>query len=581
MLRRTSLRVACCCTLAVAFLACGSDSNTPETAEATGGLGGSTDPGASSGTGGNAGQQGGTTTSIVEDVEDGDTAILVAEGRSGSWYGYSEAGSVNLDPAAAGHAGSAMGISFDAVDEGWSGFGFNFAGSGAKVPYDASAYDGISFWIRADSDITLSFAVADATTDPAGDVCTECHDHWATSVQVTTEWTQVLLHWSDLARGGWGLPATNAIVITQLIGLAWNVEAPGTVTVLVDDIELVSDGVESSNVTTTNELPNGGAGGAAGEDTGGLDWVDGGPPSGSSPVEVHGQLHVAEGQLRNEHDQPAVLRGQALGWDNWWPQYHNAEVVTWLRNDWCVDVVRPAMGIEPEGAYLDDPDASKARMRAVVDAAIANGIYVIIDWHAHDVHESEAVAFFAEMAEAYGDSPNVIYEVFNEPENDETWPQVKAYAEAVIAAIRAHDPDNVVIVGTPEWDQRIDVVVDDPITTDPNVVYAVHFYAGTHGSWLRSRVADALDANVPVIVSESGGSEADGMGANDYEEWEAWFGFLDENQISWVNWAISDKAGETVSMLQPGASTTGGWTEADLTRTGVHVRSVLRGYNCP
>ena len=70
----------------------------------------------------------------------------------------------------------------------------------------------------------------------------------------------------------------------------------------------------------------------------------------------------------------------------------------------------------------------------------------------------EAVAFFSELAAKYGDKPNVIYEIVNEPEKDETWPQVKEYATAVISAIRQHDPDNLVIVGSPEWDQRIDLV---------------------------------------------------------------------------------------------------------------------------
>ena len=104
-----------------------------------------------------------------------------------------------------------------------------------------------------------------------------------------------------------------------------------------------------------------------------------------------------------------VLRGQAFGWDNWWPQYYNAAVVRWLRDDWCVDVVRPAMGIEPEGAYLSNPAASKQRMMAVVDAAIDAGIYVIIDWHAHDLHQAEAIAFFSEMAQRYGKRTNTAF----------------------------------------------------------------------------------------------------------------------------------------------------------------------------
>ncbi len=144
-----------------------------------------------------------------------------------------------------------------------------------------------------------------------------------------------------------------------------------------------------------------------------------------------------------------MLRGKAFGWDNWWPQYYNASVVQWLRDDWCVDVVRPAMGIEPDGAYLKNPEASKQRIMTVVEAAIDAGVYVIIDWHAHNLHQAEAVAFFSEMAERYGKHPNVIYEIFNEPEKDETWQQVKDYATTVIAAIRKHDPDNLVIVGSP------------------------------------------------------------------------------------------------------------------------------------
>lgn len=517
--------------------------------------------------------------SVVEDVEDGDTSILEVEGRSGNWYGYSVVGTVTFDPTAVGHAGNAMGVAFDAVDSGWSGFGFNLKGTGGKELYDAALYDGVSFWIRGDAATSLTFAVADVTTDPDGDICTECHDHWATSVAVTTEWTQIKLHWSDLSRGGWGVPATEAMVITQLLGLAWNIEAPGTITVFVDDVELFADGVVSSNVTTVLDIVTS-MGGGSGEE-GGLPWVDGEPATGPSPVERYGQLRVDGGKLLSEDGDVAMLRGQAIGWDNWWPQYHNADVVAWLRSDWCADVVRPAMGIEPEGAYLENPDVSKGRMTTVIDAAIENGMYVIIDWHAHDIHQSEAIAFFSEMAEAYGDSPNVIYEVFNEPETEETWPDVKAYAEAVIAAIRVHDPDNIVIVGTPEWDQRIDLVIPDPITSDPNILYALHFYAGTHGEWLRTRAQTALDAGIPIIVSESGGSEADGSGGNDYDEWAKWFTFMEDRQISWVNWSISDKAGETVSLLEPGAPASGAWTEDDLTPTGVHIRSLLRGYGCP
>jgi endoglucanase len=304
------------------------------------------------------------------------------------------------------------------------------------------------------------------------------------------------------------------------------------------------------------------------------------PPPGerTTPVARHGQLRVAGAQLVDASGQPVVLRGQAFGWDNWWPQYYNADVVRWLRDDWCVDIVRPAMGIEPDGAYLANPAASKAHITAVVDAAIENGVYVIIDWHAHDLHQEEAVAFFAEMAQRYGGQPHVIYEIFNEPEQDESWAQVKEYANAVIGAIRQHDPDNLVIVGSPEWDQRIDVVANDPLKGHANILYSVHFYAGTHGQWLRDRTQAAIDAGIPVIVSESSGSLASGQGKNDYAEWNAWIQFLEKNHVSYLNYSVSDKVGETISVLQPGAKATGGWSDAELTESGQQVRALLRSY---
>ena len=302
------------------------------------------------------------------------------------------------------------------------------------------------------------------------------------------------------------------------------------------------------------------------------------PEARSAPVARHGQLTVRGPELLNASGQPVVLRGQAFGWDNWWPQYYNADVVRWLRGDWCVDIVRPAMGIEPDRAYLSNPTASKAHITAVVDAAIEIGVYVIIDWHAHDLHQAEAVAFFSEMAQRYGEHPHVMYEIFNEPEKDESWPEVKEYAAAVIGAIRQHDPDNLVILGSPEWDQRIDLVAADPLRGQTNILYSVHFYAATHLQWLRDRTQAAIDAGIPVMVTESSGAQASGQGKNNYTEWNAWFDFMEKNRISWLNYSVSDKAGETISVLKPGADASGGWREAELTESGQQVRALLRSH---
>jgi endoglucanase len=95
---------------------------------------------------------------------------------------------------------------------------------------------------------------------------------------------------------------------------------------------------------------------------------------------------------------------------------------------------------------------------------------------------------------------------------------------------------------------------------------------------LRDRATTAINAGIPLIVSESSGSEASGMGANNYAEWEAWFELMDTHQISWINYSVSDKAGETISVLEPGAPTSGNWDASHLTETGEYIRGVFRNH---
>lgn len=134
------------------------------------------------------------------------------------------------------------------------------------------------------------------------------------------------------------------------------------------------------------------------------------------PVKQYGQLKVQGTFLKDQNNNPVVLRGMSYGWHNWWPRFYNEGTVKWLHTNWGCSVVRAAMGVEPNEAYIDSPAWSKAKIKAVVDAAIKEGIYVIIDWHSHNIRLNEARQFFTEMAQMYGIYPNIIYEIFNEPD---------------------------------------------------------------------------------------------------------------------------------------------------------------------
>lgn len=303
-------------------------------------------------------------------------------------------------------------------------------------------------------------------------------------------------------------------------------------------------------------------------------------PQAKSFVRQHGQLKVVGTQLLDKNGQKIALRGVSFGWHSLWPRFYNPAAVQWLRQDFQCTVVRAAMGIEVgERNYKADPEFSKQKLMAVVDGAIKSGIYVIIDWHSHNINLPEAKAFFGEMSKKYGQSPNVIYEVFNEPDY-ETWPEVKAYAEEVIKVIRANDPDNVILVGCPRWDQEINLPAADPIRGQANLMYTMHFYAATHGQWLRDRTDAALQSGLPVFVSESAGMEATGDGPLNDAAWQAYLDWMEAKGLSWVAWSVSDKD-ETCSMLQKTASSTGPWPAADLKESGRKVRAYLRRYNTP
>jgi endoglucanase len=295
-----------------------------------------------------------------------------------------------------------------------------------------------------------------------------------------------------------------------------------------------------------------------------------------SVVAQHGQLAVRGNRIVDKDGKPVVLRGMSFFWSQWMGKYYTRETVKWLRDDWRCTIVRAAMGVEA-GGYLQNPQQEKQKVITLVDAAIEQGIYVIIDWHDHKAHQhtAQAQAFFAEMAQRYGEYPNVIYEIFNEPLNDASWAKdIKPYSEAVIRTIREHDADNLIVCGSRNWSQQVDEASKDPLPFT-NIAYSLHFYAATHKESLRETARKALNNGVALMVTEFGLSEASGNGKLDYEETQRWWKFLDENGISWCNWSVADKE-EASAALKPGASATGGWADDVITPSGLFVRDELQ-----
>ena len=291
-----------------------------------------------------------------------------------------------------------------------------------------------------------------------------------------------------------------------------------------------------------------------------------------------GQLRVEGTDLRDENGNVVQLKGPSSMWLNWEDDGYaeSLPALEWMRDNWNATVIRAAMGVDADNAYLVNPKKARHQVETIVENAIEAGVYVIIDWHDHEAeaHEAEATAFFADMADMYGDYPNVIYEPYNEPLQVSWSNTLKPYHEAVVKEIRDRDPDNIIVLGTPNWSQYVVEAAADPMEGS-NLMYTLHFYACTHKDWLRSDARSARGMGLPIFVTEWGATDADGGldGAICEDEAEVWHDLLDELHISWAAWKL-DGCSDSSCILNPGDPVDGPWD--DLHGHGEFVREKMR-----
>lgn len=294
-----------------------------------------------------------------------------------------------------------------------------------------------------------------------------------------------------------------------------------------------------------------------------------------------GRLQVSGTKLTDESGNIIQLRGVSTHGISWFPDYVNYDAFATLRDDWGANVVRIAMYPEEYNGYLSGGD--KAALKQIIDNGVNYatqlGMYVIIDWHvlnyAPSRHTQEACDFFAEMASKYSGHDNVIYEICNEPVGADWNADIKPYAETVIGTIRQFDDHALILVGTNTWSQDVDSVVGNTLD-DGNVMYVAHFYAGTHKENIRNKISTALNAGVPVFISECSICDASGNGGIDYASANEWLDFMNSNQLSFIAWSLSNKA-ETSALISSGCSAKSGWSDGDLSETGRWFKSAISG----
>ncbi|HET9953771.1 MAG TPA: glycoside hydrolase family 5 protein [Polyangiaceae bacterium] len=326
-----------------------------------------------------------------------------------------------------------------------------------------------------------------------------------------------------------------------------------------------SSNVAGSGGTQTGGTPNTGGGGSGGASGG----SGGSGAMANTPVGRHGALSVSGTKLLDASGAQVKLEGVSSMWLNWDPTGYaeNKDGMRYMRDNWSMRLFRAAMGVDAEGAYFADQNHAKSQVNTIVQNAIDLGIYVIIDWHDHNAldHKSEAITFFTEMAGKWGSYPNVIYEVFNEPLALDWNSQLKPYHEELVKAIRDKDPDNIIVLGTPNWDQDVDAAAQSPVS-GKNLMYALHFYACSHQGPIMDKAKAAFDKGLPMFVTEWGATHADGgtdgvVCEQPTRDWHSW---LDSKMISWAAWKFDGCGDSSCFFKNRDVPTNGNWKADQL-----------------
>lgn len=295
-------------------------------------------------------------------------------------------------------------------------------------------------------------------------------------------------------------------------------------------------------------------------------------------------LHVEGTKLCDKDGNVVQLRGVSTHGLSWFPQYVNDKYFKELHDKWGANVVRLAMYTEEYNGYCSGDANNRKQLKALVKKGVKlaakNDLYVIIDWHILSdgnpkKHVKASKAFFKEMSKTFKDYDNVLYEICNEPNGGTDWKTIKSYAKSVIPVIRKNDKDAVIIVGTPNWSQKVDEAAASQITGCDNLMYAFHFYAGTHKADMRKTLTDAVKKGLPVFVTEFGITDASGYGGIDKKEAAKWMKALNKHDISYVAWNVSNKD-EGSAMIKSSCAKTSGLKRSDLSTSGKWIYDLLR-----
>ena len=277
------------------------------------------------------------------------------------------------------------------------------------------------------------------------------------------------------------------------------------------------------------------------------------------PAQTQSALRVNGKWIQNANGQNVVLRGVAIAdLDAIYKGHRSQKVQTTINSiidlatapGWYTSVIRltvhPTVKDETgtHGWLNYTPDTYfNTILDPAVKYVINKGRYVIIDWHyvgaswLDGTVANNTAAFWNYIAPKYANNPNVIFELFNEPNNAGNWSSWKNTANTWINSIRSV-ANNLIIVGAPMWTQQLPQSSGD-LFTQSNIVYACHIYP-QHGipNWM-----DYASSVAPVMMTEWGfekTQDTSNVVNGTYSSWgQRYHDFINgKGNVGWTAWCF-------------------------------------------
>lgn len=293
---------------------------------------------------------------------------------------------------------------------------------------------------------------------------------------------------------------------------------------------------------------------------------------------LHGRLRVEGAQIVAQDGTPVILRGGGLM--DLLEFRYTQQSLDYLKES-RANLVRIPLHWG-RGGLSASYETHWEAFQKLTDYALKQGFYVIADFHAvaspDDAGvEAMAIRFFQDVAQRYGKSGQIIYEIFNEPTGASTyskkvpWSRIQSYAIKRIDEIRAIDPKALIIVPTATWSQEIALALTDPVPRT-NIAYAFHFYASFHRFQEQN---ETIAARLPIFVTEwAAQSPENSDGSINAASLQTYVDWMNRHNISWAAWSYSDES-EPYGWFQPGSMGDGEVTDAELRNWGRMVLDLL------